>query len=342
MMKHSFLSIILSLCVLAGCGGKTDPVVDPAGPDVPETGTDWRDTYNGQLLLCLSDAYGQWEKSGNMPAYFMWDAVRTEGPEYFRAALALAVRMFDSPDGWWKDDVVYPTPNVSLVSGGESPVEPRYVPFSDFEALVRAQYAKLKANQSLDTRYTIGTCEPELWSAGLRVMLCRAFAYYEAEGRFPETIDTWETSYLLSTTNCKIEAPEVKQARDAAWKKAGVTENSTPREKAVAIFEYARDEWTWENYNNTKRGAVGTINAKCGNCCDLSHAVCAMARLSGLPARYFHAQCNYSSGVIGHVISQIYLDGTWYYADASNDGNEFGTVTFTGYQSLHLYESLPF
>ena len=67
-----------------------------------------------------------------------------------------------------------------------------------------------------------------------------------------------------------------------------------------------------------------------------------MARLSGIPARYFHAQCHYSSGYIGHVVSQIFVEGKWYMADASNDGNTFGNVKFTDYTGLHYYEELPF
>ena len=168
-------------------------------------------------------------------------------------------------------------------------------------------------------------------------------AAYAKDNEFPQAIGTWEASYTHATSNCDISSPVVKTARDAAWSKAGVTEASTVREKATAIFNYARDEWYWEDYSNTSKGAVGTINAKCGNCCDLSHAVVAMSRLSGIPARYFHAQCKYPSGTVwGHVVSQIFVEGEWLMADASNDSNSLGTVVFTSYTGLHYYESLPF
>ena len=115
-------------------------------------------------------------------------------------------------------------------------------------------------------------------------------------------------------------------------------------DRAKAIFEYARDEWEWLNYNNTSKGAVGTIQDKGGNCCDLTHAIVAMSRAAGIPARYRHAQCQYASGVIGHVIAEIYVDGVWYPADASNNENTFGNheawshmATFNG-----RYNELPF
>lgn len=337
-MKRPIIAALLAAAVSVCCAK------DPSGTreeDSPVLPTSWVESYNGKLLLCLSDAYAQWEKSGSLPSYVIWDAVRTEGPECFRAALALTVKMLDKPDNWWDEDITYPSANVSIVSG-DGALSPRHVDFSDFEAIVRTQYAKLMKGEPLDSRYTLGSCTPELRSNGLRVMMFRALAHYKANGSFPARLDSWERSYTHSTNNCNIDAPEVKTARDAAWKKAGVTDASTDRQKAVAIFNYARDEWEWENYNNTRRGAVRTIQEKCGNCCDLSHAICAMARLSGLPARYFHAQCKYSSGYIGHVISQIYVDGSWEYADASNNDNQFGGVCFTDYTNMHIYESLDF
>lgn len=337
-MKRAFVAILLVASFFVGCSEKT------LSPDGKDEGirTEWRDSYNGQLLLLLSDAYKKWDVTGSMPGYIVWDAVKVEAPAYLRGAIALFVKMLDNPDDWWVDDISYPSSTVTLAYGGTELPEPRVVKFSDLETVVREQYAKMMAGEELDNRYTLGASQPQLRSNGLRVMLCRAFAAYDAEGKFPETIDSWESTFTISTTNCDTSAPEVKEARDAAWAVAHVTESSTPREKAVAIFNYARDKWAWEDYYNTKKGAVGTIKAKAGNCCDLSHAVCAMARLSGLPARYFHAQCHYSSGYIGHVISQIYIDGTWYYADASNNGNAFGSVSFSDYTGLHIYETLPF
>jgi transglutaminase-like putative cysteine protease len=121
---------------------------------------------------------------------------------------------------------------------------------------------------------------------------------------------------------------------------------NTDFEKAEAIFYYSLDEWEWVNYSNTSRGAVKTIQQKGGNCCDLSHAVVAMARAAGLPARYRHAQCKYkkSGKVIGHVMAEIYVDGKWYLCDPSSSGTTFGNheawsvmSTFNG-----LYDELPF
>jgi len=324
------LAFALIAIIFAGCG-KQEPEPTPQA--------EWKDTYNGQLLLGLAGAFDTFESTGALPSTIKWEGVPIFKQEYMRAGLALLVKILDEQK-WYNGDVTYSTAIVSLVSP-DQPFLPKEITFSEFEPVIRTQNTNIK-NGQLATRIKVGSYEEELTSNALLVMICRCCASYRNKGAFPDKIDTWETTYLVPTNNCQVNDPLVKTTRDAAWKAANVTEASTEREKAVAIFNYARDQWTWENYNNTKKGAVGTINAKGGNCCDLSHAVVAMSRLSGIPARYFHAQCHYSSGYIGHVISQLFVDGKWEYADASNDGNTFGKVSFTYYYGLHYYEQLDF
>jgi transglutaminase-like putative cysteine protease len=133
-------------------------------------------------------------------------------------------------------------------------------------------------------------------------------------------------------------------ARDAAIK--GLPADATDRQKAEAIYYYARDNWTWENYQNTKKGAVGTINAKAGNCCDLTHGIIAIARSAGIRARYVHGpETYYPSGSIwGHVWPELYVDGVWYICDASNNASVFGTPTWDLVKTeiRGKYKDLPF
>ncbi len=333
-MKRLFALLCLAVLV-CGCAEKPDPKPEPTPDPV-----DWKTTYNGQLVLALADAYSVWQADNKLPASVKWEGINVFSSEFVRAGICLVLSMIDHPDTWMDSDVEYPSATFSLSS--RMPFIPTEVPFSAFVQLLRDQYKSMKEKGEVMINMQIPGYESILSTKGLAVMLCRACAYFAENGKFPENINTWESSFTHSTSNCDINAPEVKAARDAAWAKKGVTESSSVREKADAIFLYARDEWVWENYNNTKKGAVGTIKAKGGNCCDLSHAVLAMARLSGIPGRYFHAQCYYSSGTIGHVISQLFIDGEWVYADASNDSNKLGTVVFNGYESMHLYEELDF
>ncbi len=123
-----------------------------------------------------------------------------------------------------------------------------------------------------------------------------------------------------------------------------VTRQLTNLEKATNIFNYVRDQLEYSFYYNTQRGAVHTSNDGQGNCCDLSHLIVALSRAAGIPARYVHADCTFLSGnVYGHVWAQLYVDGKWINADASNNINDFGVIrNWNAYTLKGIYSSLPF
>jgi transglutaminase-like putative cysteine protease len=105
---------------------------------------------------------------------------------------------------------------------------------------------------------------------------------------------------------------------------AGAT---TTYAKAVAIFNWVRDNIGYSFYYNTKYGAVGTLKAKTGNCVDTTHLLIALERAAGIPARYVHGYCKFSSGSwYGHVWAEIYVGGKWYSADAISYRNSFGVI----------------
>lgn len=124
-----------------------------------------------------------------------------------------------------------------------------------------------------------------------------------------------------------------------------VTKKLTTREKAINIFNWVRDYVDYSFYYNTKRGAVGTLKTRLGNCVDLSHLMVALSRAAGIPARYVHANCKFSSGWCGHVWAQLYVDGKWINADASNNINDFGVIRNWNTKTdilKGIYSSLPF
>jgi hypothetical protein len=121
----------------------------------------------------------------------------------------------------------------------------------------------------------------------------------------------------------------------------------TPYDKALHIFNWVRDLVEYEFYYNTAKGAYQTLNTMGGNCCDISHAIVALCRASGLAARYVHGDCffTYSQTWCGHVWAQIYVNSGWVTADGSNNYNEFGVIDNwdTGsYKLKGIYSSLPF
>ena len=186
-------------------------------------------------------------------------------------------------------------------------------------------------------------------------MFSKILNYYNTNGRLPNYVSVDSTvanpgsysipselqQYLQATTNCQVTSSSIKSLA------ASITSSKTSAyDKAVALFNWVRNNIGYSFYYNTKYGAVGTLNAKTGNCVDTAHLLIALERAAGIPARYEHVYAKFSSGNwYGHVIAQVYVNGKWYNADATSSSNTFGvinnwnTATATYYGT---YATLPF
>ncbi len=129
-------------------------------------------------------------------------------------------------------------------------------------------------------------------------------------------------AYLAATKNCQVNNSAIKSLVTKLTK--GLTSDKA---KANAIYNYVRDSISYSFYYDTKYGAVGTLNAKTGNCVDHSHLLAAMFRTAGLATRYVHGTCTFSSGgTYGHVWTQVLIGDTWTVADATSSRNSLGKV----------------
>ena len=140
------------------------------------------------------------------------------------------------------------------------------------------------------------------------------------------------SQYLKSTKNCQVNNAAIKKVVDSLIK--GKT---TATAKAKAIFNYVRDTISYSFYYDTKYGAAGTLTSKTGNCVDHSHLLVAMFRTAGLPARYVHGKCTFTSGsTYGHVWTQVLIDGKWTVADATSSRNSLGSIANWNTKSFTL------
>jgi len=147
-------------------------------------------------------------------------------------------------------------------------------------------------------------------------------------------------AYLAASTNCQVNNSKIKALVTKLT--SGLTSD---KDKATAIFNYVRDTISYSFYYDTKYGAVGTLNAKTGNCVDHSHLLVAMYRTAGLAARYAHGTCTFSSGTYGHVWTQVLIGDTWTVSDATSPRNSFGNVVNWNANSYSLkgyYASIGF
>lgn len=191
-------------------------------------------------------------------------------------------------------------------------------------------------------------------------MYSRILSFYDINKRLPSyvTLNTWMGSstnnttnnnsgvivtppgmeaYVKPTKNCQSTDPTIKSQAQTII--AGA--NST-YEAAVKIFNWVQSNISYSFYYNSAKGALGTLSSKSANCCDTAHLLVALARAVGIPAQYKHGTCTFSDGTFGHVWAQLYVDGTWYNADASTKYNSFGNVSWTLNTLKGTYIELPF
>ena len=182
-------------------------------------------------------------------------------------------------------------------------------------------------------------------------MYSKILGFYSTNKRLPNcvTIDPWTVTslpsdmlkYLEPTDNCQSDNPKIKSLASSLTK--GM---STTYAKGTKIFNWVRDNLGYSFYYNTRYGAVGTLNAMTGNCVDTSHLLIALARAAGIPARYVHGECTFSSGTVyGHVWAQLYINGKWYDADGISIRNSLGIINNWDKNKSTIegtYSELPF
>ncbi len=225
-------------------------------------------------------------------------------------------------------------------------------------SLTKTEYVKLAGNLKTFVN-TNGRLPNYLTSSlgkiryeSLIYMYSKIVIFYGNNKRLPNTVSVtpWTVTqnntttnlsqYLQPTTNCQSTSTTIKTLATSIT--AGKT---TAYAKAQAIFNWVRNNLTYSYYYNSIKGALGALSAKTANCCDHSHLVVALARAAGIPARYQHGSCQFSDGWYGHVWAQLYVDGSWYYADAISDYNTFGSINnwnLSNVKLLGTYASLPF
>ena len=83
----------------------------------------------------------------------------------------------------------------------------------------------------------------------------------------------------------------------------------TDNAKAKAIWKWMRDNIKYGNYSCTKKGALGTLNARSGNCADQTHLYMSLAGSVGLQVR-----CNH---IKNHFYPETKLNGKWFATDTT-------------------------
>ncbi len=148
--------------------------------------------------------------------------------------------------------------------------------------------------------------------------------------------------YLSSSTNCQVKNANIKKLAESLTKNC-----KNNLQKAKKIFNWVRDNIAYEKYPNTRKGAAKLLVSKKGNCVDQAHLTVALARSTGIPARYVNANnCKFSTGYTsGHVWAEFLIEDTWVAGDTTSCRNSFGIVknwNIKNYKLLGKYSSISF
>lgn len=92
------------------------------------------------------------------------------------------------------------------------------------------------------------------------------------------------------------------------------------------LYNWVNQNVKYEGYSNTVKGALGTLKARGGNCCDQAHLMCALCNAVGIKTRYVHGtSCQFLDGTAaGHVWMQAYVNGKWFTMDTVSTNNQKG------------------
>jgi len=294
------------------------------------------------------------ETNHKLPNYVTIGTTQVEMPEFLKLLTAglLQINNGTTTSITLKDINSAAKPSESVKSGN--------ITKSDYLDLAKRVNTFIDANGALPNYATSSLGKLNYQS--LIYTFSKIMAFYKTNERLPSyvTVKPWSTvgssststsgstsvpaslqQYLKSTTNCQVTNSQIQ-----ALAKSITSGKTSTYDKAVAIFNWVRDNIGYSFYYNTKYGAVGTLNKKTGNCVDTAHLLIALERAAGIPARYEHVKAKFTSGNwYGHVIAQVYVNGKWYNADATSSKNTFGviknwntgTATYKG-----TYATLPF
>ncbi len=148
-------------------------------------------------------------------------------------------------------------------------------------------------------------------------------------------------NYLQPTSNCQSNNATIISVAKTGMNYGGAA--TSTYSAMYNLMNYLNDNLAYDYYYDTQQGALNTWNYRSGNCCDCAHLMIACARSLGVPGRYVHGYCRFSSGLTtGHVWAEVLCGSEWYTADLVSDYNYLGYKTSTTLELYNRYVTLPF
>ena len=149
------------------------------------------------------------------------------------------------------------------------------------------------------------------------------YVYYLLDLTFSLNMSSAELCGVFTnqTVDCEVNNAQIQSLASS------ITVNCNDDvEKVYAIYNYVyfgSGNILDEDYNNTRYGAVGTINHGAGNCVDHTHVTIALSRALNIPALYNYVSMYdvFTDTWEGHCVAQVFVGGVWLVLDTSYYSN---------------------
>ena len=96
--------------------------------------------------------------------------------------------------------------------------------------------------------------------------------------------------------------------------------------RVAAILDWVGTELGYVPVSDATTTALDTFAMREGVCRDYAHLVCALARASGIPARYVSAYAPDVDPPDFHALAEVWLEGAWHLVDATGMARADETV----------------
>ena len=155
---------------------------------------------------------------------------------------------------------------------------------------------------------------------------------YSKNGKFKNerTVD-W-SKYVLPSVDCESDNKKItdlskKIIKSEAKRLKKPVSKLTDKQKANAILKWVQKKFRYEEYGNTRYGALKSLNMKKLNCVDSTHITIALLRAANIPAKY-NAK---NVGKDGHCWPCAYFGGKWIAGEPTDhiQFSKFGKSSWT-------------
>ena len=183
-------------------------------------------------------------------------------------------------------------------------------------------------------KFLLGKLSPGSWKEVRLIQLLRVegkkWERLEREGEIPQEL----LKFTAPVPNLWEDAPELKE-------KAEELRGETPYLTARNLFEFVKNHLRYENWV-PDQSALQAYRNRVGKCTEFTNLFIALARLSGLPAKFlagygYNPKLGENAEKMGHAFAILYLPGVgWVPVDETWMGGQFGEL---GEDHLILFSS---